>query len=137
VLDSSTTDLMYQLEDRLRRLEQVAGVSHEEYLTDQALQDRVERNLQVAIQCCLDIGNRLLAAAGQPPPASYRDVFLTLGRLGALPPQLAGNLADMASFRNLLVHGYFKVDPTRVHEYLGELDQLREFARLAALMRDG
>jgi uncharacterized protein YutE (UPF0331/DUF86 family) len=41
-------------------------------------------------------------------------------------------LADMASFRNLLVHGYLKLDPRRVHAFLGELGQLREFARLAA-----
>lgn len=129
----SVTGLFSELELRLVRLDELTGVSREEYLGDHALQDRVERNLQVAIQCCLDLGSHLLARAGHPPPGSFPGIFLTLGRTGVIHPVLANSLADMASFRNVLVHGYLKVDPELVNAYLGELDQLREFARATAV----
>ncbi|BER93300.1 DUF86 domain-containing protein [Atrimonas thermophila] len=40
---------------------------------------------------------------------SYVDTFVILGRKGVVPETLAQNLVNMARFRNLLVHFYWKV----------------------------
>ncbi|MCB9154006.1 MAG: DUF86 domain-containing protein [Caldilineae bacterium] len=50
--------------------------------------------------------------------------------MGVLPQELGRRLADMASFRNALVHMYVDVDPDRLFEYLhGDLDDFNTFAR--------
>ena len=128
--------LLETLEERLRRLSSLATVSLDEYSSDPGLQDRVERNLEVAIQCCIDIGTHVLASLGEATPESYKEVFVRLGHLGFISPDLSSNLARMAGFRNILVRGYLKLDPQRVHQYLGRLDDLRDFARAVASMLD-
>jgi len=49
-----------KLDEILRRLEEIKSFSLEEFLKDWKLQDIAVRNLQVAVECCLDIGTYLL-----------------------------------------------------------------------------
>lgn len=49
-----------ELYERLRRLEPLKGKSLPEFYQGAYLRDIVERNLEIAAQCCLDIGNRLI-----------------------------------------------------------------------------
>lgn len=81
-----------------------------------ALQDRAERNLEVAARCAIDIGQHILASLGAASPDSYRQVFLLLAQEGVVPPELAQRLAAMARFRNILAHGYVIIDPRRVYQ---------------------
>lgn len=50
-------------------------------------------------------------------------------RGGARSTRNAARLRAAAGLRNVLVHGYLDVDPARVWEHLGELDDLEAFAR--------
>jgi uncharacterized protein YutE (UPF0331/DUF86 family) len=53
---------------------------------------------------------------------------------GILPAELAGRLQQMARFRNLLVHMYWKIDYGQVFDVLQQnLGDLRGFA--AAVLR--
>jgi uncharacterized protein YutE (UPF0331/DUF86 family) len=91
-----------------------------------------ERHLQVAIQSCLDIGSILLSDAPQPP-TTYRAIFPALAQIGVLPADSAERLADMAAFRNVLVHPYIEVDPELLHAYVQEgLDDLERYTRYVA-----
>ncbi|MDQ4130085.1 MAG: DUF86 domain-containing protein, partial [Actinomycetota bacterium] len=66
---------------------------------------------------------------------SYADVFAVLAEAGWLGPALAQALQDAARFRNLLVHGYARVDDRRVVEALpGRLADLAAF-RVAVASR--
>lgn len=62
-------------------------------------------------------------------PASFADSFAVLGEAGFVDPGLVPALQEMARFRNLLVHGYLRVDDRRVAEILrtrlGDLDAFR------------
>jgi uncharacterized protein YutE (UPF0331/DUF86 family) len=64
--------------------------------------------------------------AGAPLPDRNRDVFLAAATVGTAPAELVQRLADMASFRDLLVHEYDRIGPARVHAArtagLGDLD---------------
>jgi uncharacterized protein YutE (UPF0331/DUF86 family) len=83
--------------------------------------------LQLAIQICLDVGAHLIAEEGLGMPDDYRGVFGSLKSAG-LEPHLADHLSAAAGMRNVLVHGYLKVDDKAVWDALSRLDDLREFS---------
>lgn len=119
--------LLEIIEQRLSRLEEAAGTPLERYLEDDDLQDVVERNLEVCIQACIDLGLHVLADLPRPLPETYRGVFSSLAQEGVLSGGLASRLVRMAGFRNILVHGYTDLIEERVHSVLAELDDIRDF----------
>jgi uncharacterized protein YutE (UPF0331/DUF86 family) len=48
----------------------------------------------------------------------YEDIIARLGEHGVIDAALRGRLKGLGDFRNILVHGYLRVDPERVVEYL-------------------
>ncbi|MDO8445061.1 MAG: DUF86 domain-containing protein [Deltaproteobacteria bacterium] len=94
----------------LNDLKPVQGVSFSEYSKDIRLQRFVERTLHIAIEACLDIGNHIISDEGFREPEDNRDVFKVLGENGIITESLQRRLQDMASFRNLIVHSYAKID---------------------------
>lgn len=94
----------------LNDLKPVQGVSFSEYSKDIRLQRFVERTLHMAIEACLDIGNHIISDEGFREPEDNRDVFKVLGENGIITESLQKRLQDMASFRNLIVHSYAKID---------------------------
>ena len=49
----------------------------------------MERNLEVAAQCCLDICHRVISIEKALKPGDYREAFLRMSELGVLPPEFA------------------------------------------------
>lgn len=64
----------------------------------------------VMIEASVNLASHLCAKSLSKAPVSQRDSFLMLGEAGLLPADLAERLGKMASFRNVLVHGYAEVD---------------------------
>jgi uncharacterized protein YutE (UPF0331/DUF86 family) len=94
----------------------------------------VERNLQVAIECVLDIGNHIIAEKGFETPEDNEDVVRILGNERVIPPEFAGRIKGMAGLRNVLVHEYTGIDYRLLYSYLmNRLDDLREFAHRISL----
>ncbi len=90
----------------------------------------VERGLQLCAQNALDVATHLAASAGREVP-DYAAAVDQLAAIGVLPAEFAGRFRAIAGFRNVLVHGYLRVDPQLVHVLLNErLDDFVEFARL-------
>jgi uncharacterized protein YutE (UPF0331/DUF86 family) len=118
-----------RLDRELSMIEQVRSAGHDRFLTDDGLQHQAERALQLAIQICIDVGAHLVAARGLRAPDDYRDVFERLSRADTLDAALAERLKDAVGQRNLLVHGYLDLDPALTWEKLGEVEDLRDFAR--------
>lgn len=98
---------------------------------DPYLRDIVERNLEIAAQCCIDISHRIVSLENARKPTDYRDAILRLGELNVLPPDFAHHLAPLAGFRNILVQEYVRVDWDRVYEHLHQLEDLERCADLA------
>ena len=117
-----------ELDVRLARLRPLQSESREVFDEDPYLRDIVERNLEVAAQCCIDIANRIIALEGAQKPADYYEAIVRMGQIGVVPPGLARQLAPIAGFRNVLVHEYVQLDWDRVYSNLQKLDDLEEYA---------
>lgn len=74
-------------------------------------------SLVVVVEAAAAICNHLCARRGRAAE-SYPGCFEMLGDLGIIDAALAGRLAAMARLRNILVHGYGRVDDRRLHRIL-------------------
>jgi len=116
------------LREAIAHLRRHAGSSAEELEADADLRWSVERGLQLAAQNVLDIATHLCAAAGREA-SDYAGAVDGLAELDVLPREFTTRLRSIAGFRNVLVHGYLKVDLDVVAQVLaGRLDELAEFA---------
>jgi uncharacterized protein YutE (UPF0331/DUF86 family) len=117
-----------ELSERLARLQPLRGRARAEFDEEPYLRDIVERNLEVAAQCCIDISHRIISLEGAKKPVDYYDSILRMGELGVLPADFARHLAPLAGFRNILVHEYLAVDWDEVYRALHQLGDLERFA---------
>jgi uncharacterized protein YutE (UPF0331/DUF86 family) len=87
----------------------------------------------IAIECCIDIANHIIASENYRFPKDNADSFGVLVEAAIVPPDLEDSLRAMARFRNRLVHLYWAIDDGRIHEYLQEgVEDLDRFAQAVA-----
>ena len=119
---------LQRLEQAIAKLERIHKRGWKAFSSDTDLQDIADRNLQVAIQCCVDIANHLIAARGFRFPNSSADAFRVLTEEMHLSANLAERLAETTGLRNIIVHEYLVIDRKIEFEALSEMDDLRGFA---------
>ena len=133
-MDERISDHLKYLNRYYQHLLQASQHSREDFIADVTLQASTERFLQLAIESCLNIGNRLLALYQfqRPisPPESYAGIFRELGRLRVLEPAAVKRFERMAKFRNRLVHLYWELDPEIVYQAVQEnLSDFKDFQK--------
>jgi uncharacterized protein YutE (UPF0331/DUF86 family) len=112
------------LRERLKRLEEVISRLEElEAAGPRAGGDfrsgwAIERGLQLAAEILFDVGNHILSAHYGVSPTDYEDILEQLGAHGVIGAALRERLRGLGGFRNVLVHGYLRVDLERVEEAL-------------------
>jgi uncharacterized protein YutE (UPF0331/DUF86 family) len=112
----------------VQRLRRHAGRPLSALIGDADTQWIVERGLQLCAQNAVDVATHLAAGAGRDTP-DYASAIDALGELSALPAEFARRFRGVAGFRNVLVHGYLRIELERVHELLNSgLDDFVEFA---------
>ncbi len=90
----------------------------------------MERTLQLAVECCLDIGSHIISSERLREPEDNKNVFKVLVEAGHLPAEMLETLQRMAGFRNILIHEYTRIAPEVVFAVLTRrLRDLRRFAR--------
>ena len=108
--------------------------SFEEYLSSQDNIDIAERNIHVAIEACMDIGKIIIANKNLEEPVDNKGIFAVLAEAGIINKKSLGFLMPMAGTRNILVHGYDRVDSALIYgiikkhlqdfdEFLGQLSE--------------
>ena len=117
-----------ELSERLSRLEPLRQKKRQEFDQDPYLRDIVERNLEVSVQCCIDICHRIISLMEAPPPRDYYESIQQMGELGVLPVDFARHLAPIAGFRNILIHEYLEVNWGEVFLNLQNVEDLNTFA---------
>jgi uncharacterized protein YutE (UPF0331/DUF86 family) len=117
-----------ELNERLARLQPLRDKTRSDFDADPYLRDIVERNLEVAAQCCIDVSHRIISLEDARKPVDYYDAILRMGELDVLPADFARHLAPLAGFRNILVHEYLAVDWDEVYRALHHLEDLERFA---------
>lgn len=114
----------------LRRL---AAVPRETFLGDDDKIGNAKYHLLIAIECCIDVANHVIASENYRFPRDNADSFTVLTEHGVVPPSRREPLRAMARFRNRLVHLYWDVDDAKVHEYLRDgLEDLAGFGETIA-----
>ena len=126
-----------ELNERLARLEPLKDKFRADFDEDPYLRDIVERNLEVAAQCCLDICHRIISLEKARKPNDYYDAIIRMGELGVLAPDFARTFAPIAGFRNILVHEYLGLNWDEVFDNLQRLDDLLHFAESIRLWMRG
>jgi len=97
-------------------------VSYNDFLENPIHHGSTERFLHLAIESCLNIGNRLISlyqfSKPVATPETYADIFKEMHRLGVVDSDFLQRLVKMAQFRNRLVHLYWEIDQEAVYGYL-------------------
>lgn len=118
-----------KLEHVVQKLESEKPRSIEELASNDTLSDATLYRLQVGIEAIVDIGNHILTEVYGHRSETYKDTILELGSRGIIPKEFAHENADMAGFRNVIVHHYVKVDFEKVYHYLTKAPAIfRQFA---------
>ncbi|MEW6002727.1 MAG: DUF86 domain-containing protein [Nitrospirota bacterium] len=98
------------VQERVRRLSLFSNLTFEAYLKDITVKDAVERNIEVGIQACIDIARIIIKREGLREPEDNKGVFVVLSENGIISEASLKFLIPMAGTRNVLVHGYEKID---------------------------
>ena len=98
------------VQERVRRLSRFKKLTFEAYLKDLTVKDAVERNIEVAIQACIDIARIIIKRESFREPEDNKGVFVVLSENGIISEDSLKFLIPMAGTRNVLVHGYEKID---------------------------
>jgi len=104
-------ELLRLLNEYLAHLQSVQGLDPQTVQPFSIEDAAVQRWLQLAIQCCIDLGDSLLGRLGEPEPPRSRDIFPALVRLGIVDTSLAQTLEQLTDYRNTLAHAYADLSP--------------------------
>jgi len=106
LIERILTDIKSHVQD----LTDASDITWESYRTEKRSRRFVERTLHILIEACIDLAQHVIADEKLREPESYRDTFAILAENGILRPGDLERFENMASFRNLLVHYYERVD---------------------------
>jgi uncharacterized protein YutE (UPF0331/DUF86 family) len=110
------TSILKELRGYLKKLEILANIPQQEFLQDFMKVESAKHLLQVSIESCLDLAQHIVADQGYRTPENYYDTFVVLHENGILPEEFMPTLRDMVSFRNRMVHLYWKIDDAKVYD---------------------
>lgn len=84
--------------------------------------------LHIAIQAALDVAAHIVSDDRLGEPQNNREFFELLARYGWITHELTASLKEMVGFRNIIVHGYERLNGAIVEEIIREhLDDLLQF----------
>lgn len=134
MVDKAKLDQM--LSNLARYVDVLAGLAstpRDEFLGNPDRIGNAKYHFVIAIECCIDIANHVIASENFRFPKDNADSFTSVAEQDLLPPELLERLVLMARFCNRLVHLYWEIDDQRVYAYLQDsLGDLRSFARTIA-----
>ena len=103
------------IKTNVRELKNSVDITWDVYRTDIRARRFVERTLHITIEGCIDAAQHIISDQKMREPKSYRDTFVVLTENNILLPEDLSRFENIASFRNLLVHYYEKVDEEIVY----------------------
>jgi uncharacterized protein YutE (UPF0331/DUF86 family) len=106
-----------EIRESTQKVQTYAALPNDEFFADERNLLAVMHLLLISIEAAAALCTHLAAKTAEHAPDSYADCFEWLRAEGKVDDELAARLIQMARFRNLLVHRYWDVDPTRVLAY--------------------
>jgi uncharacterized protein YutE (UPF0331/DUF86 family) len=96
-------------------LKNARDIDWQKYQQDMRTRRFVERTLHILIEACIDIAQHIISDERLREPSSYRDTFAVLAEAGILDQEDLLHFEKMASFRNMIVHYYERLDDAVVY----------------------
>jgi uncharacterized protein YutE (UPF0331/DUF86 family) len=126
------------IEESVARLREFGKIPQEQFLADRDNLDIASFRLIVATAAAIDTCLHICAKLLKLVPADYAACFYLLAEHGLIHDDLATRLAQMARFRNVLIHRYWHLDYQRVYEIItgADLDDLLAFMKHIAGLID-
>ncbi len=121
------------IREDLIKLEDFKKLSLDKLVKDWLKWNALEHIFMKIIGRGIDINEHLIAELGGPgtkAPRDYRETFLGLVELKALPQGFAQEIAKSAGFRNAIVHEYNEMNKNVVYRTVGEaIKQYTEYCQ--------
>lgn len=110
--------ILLNLKGYVEKLNQLAALTREEFLTDFTKIESAKHLFQVSVECCLDVSNHIIASERFRSPKNYAESFEILVEQRILLETFLPTLRLMVQFRNRLVHLYWEVDAEVIYDIL-------------------
>ncbi len=110
--------IVADLKLHVKELRDADDITLDIYKNDFRIRRFVERTLHIIIEACIDIAQHIISDEKMREPTSYRDTFVVLAENRILQQDDLQKFMTMASFRNLLVHYYERIDDLIVYGFL-------------------
>lgn len=124
------------IEDSLKKLSEIKkdNPTLNKYRISWKDRDSAERNLHKIIEAIMDIGKMIIAEKKFREPANNREVFQILEENGIFPQGFIPLLDKMIGMRNIIVHGYNRIDDSIVFGVLKK--NLADIKKLSRILKD-
>lgn len=99
-------------------LDDIVSSGEDKFLSDRHIRGSAKYNLLVAIETVLDLSSHLITQNSWRLPEDYADSIHVMAENGVISRNEAEHLADMARFRNRLVHQYWRIDDEIIWDIL-------------------
>jgi uncharacterized protein YutE (UPF0331/DUF86 family) len=107
------TAKLIELAARVAQIRRHVPASAAELAADRDALDIVSFNLMLAVQVCADLASHFIADAGWAPARSVAESFTRLEEQGVLTAPTAEALRRAVGLRNVVAHGYARLDVPR------------------------
>lgn len=122
-----------ELAFRVARIRPLGALSVQELTANRDAFDLASFNLMLAVQICADIAAHLIADERWPAAKNLAEGFTRLEEHGVLPTPIAQALRKAVGLRNVVAHGYARVDPAAIHSAAtGGVADLEAFGQAVA-----
>ena len=90
------------------------------FISERIIRRGIEKTIQLIADTIIDIGLIIISKKGFSKPSDSRDTISILEKNKVLSKELSGNIQDLISFRNLLVHRYGKINQKEEYQNVSE-----------------
>lgn len=119
--------LLIQIERLKEHLKKILELK--EKVKDEIIKEVIERNLHLAIEDCIIIGNQIISGLGLKRPETYREIFEILKKEKIISKRVSEEMGDFVSIRNRLVHLYWDVSEEEIKEVINKINFFDEFVK--------
>ena len=110
--------LLDKTKEYFKHLQELKQCDKKEFLEDWKIYELVDRELYLAIESCINIGEVLISGYDWRRPENYKDVMKILVEKKVLDSEFGKQMMEMVRFRNKLAHDYLYLNQELIYEYL-------------------
>ena len=114
------------------QLRQYGSAPRDEILASDEKLGSLKYQFIIAVEATIDLCQHISAKGFNEVPESYADCFVVLQQKSVIDSELAAEMSDLARFRNVLVHLYWRVDNEKVLDKLSKVPVIERYLQRIA-----